>query len=99
MCDQWSQNTSLLDVSVHVLSCAKCLYSKLDQFKQATEENKGKMNKMKKMKQLLKTEVDLLEPYSPNHNVIMDKMRAMVRSVQNYASINDCINLFTYYRM
>lgn len=78
MCDQWNQNASLLDVSTHVLSCAKCLYRKLDQFKQAGEENKEKMNQMKKIKEQLKAEVDLLAPLSPNHNVIIEKMRELV---------------------
>lgn len=77
MCDQWNQNTPLLDVSAHVLSCARCLYRKLDQFKQATEENKEKINNMNKIKEKLKTEVDLLTPYFQN-GVVVEKMRAMV---------------------
>lgn len=79
MCDQWNQNASLLDVNAHVLSCAKCLYRKLDQFKQATEENKEKMSRMKKTKDRLKAEVDLLAPNSHNYNIIVERMRALVR--------------------
>lgn len=79
MCDQW-QNTALLDLNPHILACVKCLYRKLDQFKQSSDENKEKMKQMKKTKDGLKAQIDELIPdRTDEHNIrILESIKVMV---------------------
>lgn len=61
MCDQWN-NSTLLDLNPHILSCLKCLYRKLEQHREEIEKNKEACNEIRKTREAIQPELGMLVP-------------------------------------